>query len=109
MTEFVFQGDPGLGGSGGRAEGMRAEAQRLGPRREKELSKAGDDGPGRRAVMFLMENKYALCLGVFLIPEGALYRCRTWLEFRAEAGGHDWKEVPCPLSWAPRPACSPGG
>ena len=60
---------------------MRLEAQRWirGPG-ERRKPKAGDDGPGRRAVMFLMENKYVLCLGVFSSPRVmTLYRCRTWL------------------------------
>ena len=46
---------------------------------ERRKPKAGDDGPGRRAVMFLVENKYILGL-VFSRPRGRpLYRCRTWL------------------------------
>ena len=59
---------------------MRLEAQRWirGPG-ERRKPKAGDDGPGRRAVMFLVENEYVLGL-VFSCPRGRpLYRCRTWL------------------------------
>lgn len=52
MAEFVFQGDPGLGGECGTGRRDEAGGRRWirGPE-ERRKPKAGDDGPGRRAVM----------------------------------------------------------
>ena len=81
MTEFVFQGDPGLGGSGGRAE------KGWGWRLRDGLGAQEREGSLRQVTMGQEEEQWCSwwristsCVSVFSHPRGCpLYRCRTWL------------------------------